>query len=272
MNIEDIANTVKTAKELGVPVEDLSKNALDKPTKELGDGIADIFWLIFAPFKAARASLEPRINQYKKNLEERLSKIPPENLIEPPLNIVGPALEAAKYYIEDESISEMFTKLISSSMDCRTQDRTHPSFVEIIKQLSTFDAQNLKFLFENIEQFGIININLISKHPVSKVRGNTTAANNILPFPDLDFPNQGLYLTSIDNLERLKIIYISYDNFHLEESKYKIFESHRFYHFVRTTMSNATLSDGSEIVAIEDQRGIWGFTSFGRNFAKCCLE
>ncbi|OME86537.1 MULTISPECIES: DUF4393 domain-containing protein [Paenibacillus] len=271
MNIEEIANTVKAAKDAGVPVDKFLDNSFDKPTSELGEGLANLFWLVFSPIHAARASLEPRIHHFRKNLEEKLSKIPSENLVEPPLNIVGPALESAKYYIDDENISEMFAKLISSSMDSRNQNKAHPAFVEIIKQLSPFDASNLKFLVENQNEFGIINIDLYTRHPVSNASGSTTIGLNILPFPGLDFTSQRDYLSSQDNLERLKIIEITFDRHYLEENKYAIFENHPFCQFIRDTASTSEMSDGSEIVGIRDRRGIWGFTSLGRNFATCCL-
>ncbi|MUG44937.1 DUF4393 domain-containing protein [Paenibacillus woosongensis] len=271
MSLEDIVNVTKAAKDAGVPVDKLAYNALEKPTTELGEGLGNLFWLVFSPIHAARASLEPRIKQFRQNLENKLSTIPPENLVESPLNIAGPALEAAKYYIEHESIREMFAKLIASSMDNRIQNRAHPSFIEIIKQLSPFDAENLQFLFDNQGKFGIINIDVDTKHPATKRRGSTTVAFNTLPFPKLDATNQSSYLASIENLERLKIIEITYERYYLEDLKYKIFETHQFCQAVRDMIGSAVMSDGSEIISIQDKKGIWEFTSFGKNFTRCCL-
>lgn len=91
-----------------------------------------------------RAKRDLCVQQYKESITQKIIAIPEENIIEPSLSIVGPALEASKYYIEEETLREMFAKLISASMDSRRSARAHPSFVEIIKQLSPNDAIFLK--------------------------------------------------------------------------------------------------------------------------------
>ena len=78
---------------------------------------------------------------YVSKIQNKTQEIPEEFLQEPKLNIVGPALEASKYYIDSEILREMFANLISSSVDSRKSSKTHPSFVEIIKQLSSLDAK-----------------------------------------------------------------------------------------------------------------------------------
>lgn len=84
----------------------------------------------------------------KDDIQRDVESIPQENLQEPKLSIIGPALESAKFYIEEEEIREMFSKLISSAMDDRKNIYAHHSFVEIIKQLSPNDAILLKHLYK----------------------------------------------------------------------------------------------------------------------------
>lgn len=91
-----------------------------------------------------RAENEVFIKDYKEKIAQELVKIPEENIQEPPLAIVGPALEASRFYIEEGNLREMFAKLIASSMDETKNSYMHPSFVEVIKQLSKEDALFLK--------------------------------------------------------------------------------------------------------------------------------
>lgn len=91
-----------------------------------------------------RTKRELNMQLYKDSIAQKIVAIPEEDLKDPPLSIVGPALEASKYYIEEETLREMFARLIASSMDERHSDIAHPSFVEIIKQLSPDDAIFLK--------------------------------------------------------------------------------------------------------------------------------
>ena len=62
------------------------------------------------------------------------------------MSILGPALEASKFYIEEEDIREIFASLLAASFDSSKSSLLHHSFVEIIKQLSPLDARNLKFI------------------------------------------------------------------------------------------------------------------------------
>ena len=86
-------------------------------------------------------NLELFTEQLKNNVE----KIPEENLMPPPVNIVGPILDdVAKYYHDEEYLRELFSNLITSTMDKTQCVFVHPSYKSIIEQLSSFDATLLK--------------------------------------------------------------------------------------------------------------------------------
>ena len=82
-----------------------------------------------------------QLKNFKQELENSTSNIQEENLQEPKMSIVGPALEASKYYFDEKEIRDMFVKLIASSMDSTYNGLVQHSFVEIIKQLSPYDAK-----------------------------------------------------------------------------------------------------------------------------------
>ncbi len=69
------------------------------------------------------------------------------------MSIVGPALEASKYYFDEKEIRNMFANLIASSMDSTYNGLVQHSFVEIIRQLSPYDAK----LFNTLEEEFAIN-------------------------------------------------------------------------------------------------------------------
>ena len=95
-----------------------------------------------------RAKNEIDVENLRNSTLQQVATIPPENVQEPPLKILGPALEASKYYIEEEELRSMFAKILASSFDDRKNSIIHPSFVEIIKQLDVTDARILQFLKE----------------------------------------------------------------------------------------------------------------------------
>ncbi|WP_019636116.1 DUF4393 domain-containing protein [Paenibacillus fonticola] len=274
MSLEEIVSVTKATKDAGVPIDRLAYNALEKPTTELGEGLGNLFWLAFSPLHVVRASLEPRINQFKRNLENKLSTIPPGNLIEPPLNIAGPALEAAKYYIEDENLREMFANLIASAMNSEKTNITHPAFVEIIKQLSSFDAQILMDIVEYEASFpiGRLQINTYQKENKNRYLPEqedsfSIILTHIMPFDDLSIDNAFFYSASIDNLCRLSLIEVDYSNAYKNTEIYDSLINHVILDQFRDQYKNQL----EENKRIELRKGIWSFTQLGKLFIEACL-
>ena len=86
------------------------------------------------------------MTDFKANIESKVKKIPDNNLQEPELSIIGPAIESSKFYISERVIRDLFSNLIASAMDNRKTNDVHHSFVELIKQMSPKDAILFKFL------------------------------------------------------------------------------------------------------------------------------
>ncbi|MBM6823686.1 DUF4393 domain-containing protein [Veillonella magna] len=113
----------------------------------IGNTLSDIWNGVFSDVHlwaaTRKAKAEYELKAYKASLQEQLSLIPPEYIKEPKLSIIGPALEASKYYIEEPVIRDMFAKLIASDIDSRKTNQVHHAYVDIIKQMSPLDAHIL---------------------------------------------------------------------------------------------------------------------------------
>lgn len=83
---------------------------------------------------------ESNIEQTRKLLEKKLKNVPVENIITPPMYIGVPALQAISYCMNDESLRNMYAELLAHAMNSDTIDNVHPTYVEIIKQMSPYDA------------------------------------------------------------------------------------------------------------------------------------
>lgn len=242
------------------------------------------------------ANLEKYANEVKSGIE----KIPEENIQEPKMSVVGPALEASKFYIEEDEIRGMFAKLIVSSMDKTQSINIHPSFVEIIKVLSPLDAQNLYSLYHGRDE-------TISKIRVTnKENGNYTDHFNHIFLGNPECQDNNLIEFSIDNLIRLKLVDVSYSKYKSDDSLYdKHRENELFLKFkteqeelqqslttllnsllngrlLTDTDSNAPLPASlqenylnlKQVVQekeIKVVKGIIQLTAFGKNFCKVCL-
>ena len=60
----------------------------------------------------------------------------PKNLIQPRNSVVGPAVERLKYCLDEKEIRDMFLNLLSASVDSRKAGQVHPSFADIVSQMS----------------------------------------------------------------------------------------------------------------------------------------
>ena len=122
--------------------------------------IEDLWYMHFGhKYALERAKYEAGVEALKAETIAELQKIKPENQIEPKLCIAGTAMDAAKYFVEEPDLRTMFAKLIASASDISKVTTVHPAFVEIIKQLTPFEAKILK------------NTNiLLSAKPICKLR------------------------------------------------------------------------------------------------------
>lgn len=208
LNKDEIDGVAKAAAEIvkAVPVYD---DALKPVAKEVGKALGTLGGVIniaLSPLAAMVYGFEVIKEQLTTRLEARLTHTPPENIVAPPLQLVGPLIEKYKYVHDSEELSQMFVNLLANSMDKDTAQKAHPSFVNIISELSPDEARLLKTIStESI--LPKLDITLNHKTPENRDAGHTYISENFthlgtkakLQYPDLT----SSYLS---NLERLNII------------------------------------------------------------------
>jgi len=246
----------------------------------------DCWELVFGKFhlfvEKKRALHEQHLNDYKNKIAKEVIKIPAENLQDPELNIIGPALEASKFFIESEVIREMFAKVIASSMDNRKSNQVHSCYVEIIKQLSPLDAQNIALLKQG-KQKPVAEYQLINKdNTFFSLKTNIFLSNE---------QNQDIELNaiSLSNLNRLGLVTITYIENISDESKYLAFSKTEFYKQLLTMTAVVKnikeendikypkeLLDfiyehvGSKLDKVFIKKGLIKLTPLGESFAAIC--
>ncbi|KAA0764402.1 DUF4393 domain-containing protein [Bacillus sp. SH5-2] len=219
------------------------------------------------------------LNQFKEELEQAVASIPEENIIEPPLHIVGPSLEASKYYFENDKLRRMFTKLIAASFNKETISNAHPSFVEIIKQLSPLDAINL-YLFQEREALPIAHYKYITNRG-----GSITFKTNVF-LESTQNMDVDLNSTSISNLNRLGLISISYSEQLQLKELYEKFSTAPFYknelQEVKRNIPNININNSETVNESAEERppyldifitnGIASLTPLGKSFIRTCIK
>lgn len=200
------------------------------PASAIGSTLQDAWELVFGGFGTyvdkKRAKRLHDLTEFKESLESKVAAIPEDQLREPPLAIVGPALDASKYYFEEPELREMFANLISASMDSSKVSSVQPCFTEIIKQLSPLDAQNLA-CFRNSDY---------GRFPLAEYRAVTKASSNynvlqtnvfLSNTSEQSIETQAI---SIASLSRLGLVKTSYTSWLVDTSKYQAFSETEFYH------------------------------------------
>ena len=202
---------------------------------------------------------EYAIKETEKLLAEKLKDIPEEKIVEPEPYVAVPAIQQLSYSIDNSDLREMYANLLAASMNSDMKWSVHPSFVDIIRQLTPDEAKLLKYLSAHPEQPFINVIHKLAKNAgyVEIIRRFTNIAEGVC-----DNAN-GIY-AYLDNLERLKIIEIPSGVYFKDDKLYFSLENHPT---IKGIMSQS-LPEGDKM---EIEKGEFFVTTFGKEFTKICL-
>lgn len=228
------------------------------PIKTLDD-----WWYVTFGHKASekadmlRVKKEADLENYKQLILKELTPIKEENIQSPQLSILGPALEASSYYIEEEDLRKMFAKLIASTFDKTKNKTTHVSFVEVIKQLSAYDAKLLKEIkiAETYPSFPIVSL----LGDVNDMEQSFKIIKNLVfvigPYDDLD-----LNEFSISNLIRLGILTSNLEEAFPATLQSSTYDTYDIYNQYSKSEKTTQL-----------KKGCLKVTAFGQNLLEICI-
>jgi hypothetical protein len=246
----------QTSKALGLDkVAPAIYEDLVRPTaKELGKGLS----VVAKTVNAALSPLEGIVWGYEKIREHLITevskKIKAKNekeICSPPLNIAGPLVEALKFTGHSIPLRDMYTNLLVSSMDVNTVATAHPSFVEIIRQLSPDEAKILKYI-TNIDSYPVvISDKTITKNSFQYDR-IISLFRNICEKAEISYME--LRVSYLDNMRRLKLLEWSHEKNH--ELKRAICES----------------ADQIDLIIDERNEEALYVTAFGQYFIEACVK
>lgn len=248
--------------ELPDSVTTILENTTEELTANAGKTFGDIWFLIFGGISHVadkrRAKYAHDLSIYEQELSSAIAEIPEDKRIEPSLQLTAQALENSKYCIEEEELRQMFTKLISHSLNEDFSGKVHPSFAEIIKQMSILDAKIIQRFKENNRP--VIGL------PVCQYIVHIPGALSTVPVPEhifLELPNIDIQLCSqsLSSLSRLGIISVSYTKKLTAPNVYDKFEEHPLF----TTFKSETP------FGISLAQGIAEPTPLGRSFIDVCV-
>lgn len=172
---DDIASP--SAKELGRTAVDLVKTAR----------------LLLAPFQLAAAFQD----RFERVVERIRTRVPEAKQRPAPAEVVGPALRQMQYLDEDNPLWLMFEELLTQAVDIETAAKVHPSFAQLISQLSRDEALILYRLRSG--EFKVVDT--LDYDRAQNMFENRKVEQSSLPTDDLLYPHQmNLYYSHLESL------------------------------------------------------------------------
>ncbi len=243
-------------------VDKAGENLTRPVTINAGQTLGDLWYLVFGGVsqlaEKRKMKYAVELEKYKNELETKIEAIPEEKRIEPNMQTVGPALENSKYCVESEEIRNAFANLISRSMNQDYSHYVHPSFADILKQMSPLDAQNL-LLFKYNKSYPVCDIHLNQKGG----RGYKVLVSNLFISNDKQSDFE-LQVQSISYLVRFGLVEVPDYSALAEQSLYDAFEINPLY---------IALKEGipEEMGIISLKKKKIDITPLGEAFIKACL-
>lgn len=244
--------------ELPESVDNAVKNLTDKPTVTIGETISDCLFLVFggisqkANLKRAKYAIE--LEHFKSELEEKLNVIPEEKLVEPNIHVICTALDNMRFCVEEETLRDMFSSLIANSINSDKTNLVHPSYGEIIKQMTSLDAS----IFIWMSERNLLPIMKIESRSPSGFNKRVLSKNLIWE----DWGNIDKVVASLDNLQRLKLIDITFDSCYAVKNIYEQLRQRP--HVAAQIKACKSIIDKDWI--IDFSNGFIRITMFGINF------
>jgi hypothetical protein len=220
----------------------------------LGFGNTILYPMALANEKT-RISLEKNFEKYRKKMKD----IPDEEICEVSPEVGVPIAEKLAYVTNDE-LSDMYVELLAKASQKKTAKAAHPSFVNIINNLSPDEAILLKFLQEK-EDIAFIETRWDYTNSTQYVALDSMTAK-IPCLKEMSFSEN--FAAYISNLNGLGIVDITTGRSLPDEKEYKLLEEYAEKKHLKRGLD---LDEGK----IAFKRGIIMINPYGELFIDGCF-
>lgn len=259
-------NVTNSLVKIEVPesIDEAVKNLTGKPTETIGQVLSDCLFLVFGGIsqkaELKRAKYAFALKEFSKELEKKVESIPEERRLEPNTHTVCTALESMKYCVEEVELRNMFSTLIANSMDKDVFEIVHPSYGDIIRQLTSYDAKLILWM-KNHEAI-----------PAVRFRVNIKGKNKYLQLPTIyieyGMDTIEMLQVSLENMSRLKIIDLNLDTSYSDKQLYENIKKMKKYNEDKANVESQIEEDKQ----LDEVLGSIEISQFGRKFIDACCS
>jgi hypothetical protein len=206
-------------------------------------------------------------DEFATDLADHVSEIPDEHLTTPPPSIALPAMQGLAFSLEEPDLKEMYLKLLAAASDDRRPYDAHPSFAQIIRELSSDEAKLLQWCLSR------------GQHPIARVKlmkapnSWQPLKHNVMNWPDEEPPpldELDARSAYVDNWVRLGLVEVSYSEQLLDTSPspdlYAYVEGRPDYPTVDSVRDENGQPQPFPSVAFD--KGVLRVTDFGQRFLR----
>lgn len=154
---------------------------------------------------------------FNTDMAEKLADVPEENISAPKPSVAAPAMQQLAYSLEEPSLKDMYLSLLATASDNRSSEDAHPSFVEVIKQLSADETTLLNSVLSRPGPLPIVTY--VSDLPDGE--GHTVMKKHVMKttLVATGEPTEVTKLaTYVDNWVRLGLAEVDYSSFMVAEA------------------------------------------------------
>ena len=245
-----------------VPMDKVYDDVLHPALSEVGHALQGTVRVCLAPisvmvwsYDKIAAYLDEAIPRY---FEER--KILKDKIVSPDPAIAVPTIEALRYANKD-IIKEMLVNILGASMNVETANFVHPSFVEIIRQITPDEAKILKQLPVKGLCEPLVDVEIEKDN--AEGRFGVYSNYGVIGYEaDCEYPEKiSLY---VDNLKRLALVKIPENTFLIDEWRYeKIVNSVHYKDIVEEVKKEGEVFYVKRMI---------GLTDYGMRLREICLS
>jgi hypothetical protein len=262
-NVKGAAEAVRGIVE-AVPIY---QDVVQPAARELGSAlqtVAKTLHILLAPVSALVWGYDQIRDHVSEAVSKKLAGVPDDQLRSPEPSVAGPALEALRYAGYQESLRDLYTNLLASSIDSLTAHEAHPAFVEIIKQLSPDEA----LIMRSLAMAPVRPMIDVRKEAKDSNVGNWVAKNySLIPKESgVQFPDLGA--NYMINLQRLGLIELREDYTLKDNSDQDLYQSLRETPEIKRIVAAIEAHEDSK-AAIKPGAVI--ATELGQQFFRACV-
>lgn len=216
-----------------------------------------VLWPIAWANERSRIALEKNLEKYRIEMQrvsdEKVVSVAPE---------VGVPIAEKLSYVTDDRLSSLYVKLLATASNTDTLGNAHPSFVNIINNMSPDEALFLEyFVSRDAMPFAL------AKAVIKNSGGHSIISGAIVPdeaLLGLAFPhNIDAYLS---NLSGLGLFEVREDQWISDESRYTPLKERHRQELTELMSKNPHFAERT----LDFQKGVVKRTSFGSKFIAAC--